>query len=50
MKVIKNELGDLMLHIVFYARIGSEKKTFTMTDVLEGINTKLTYRHPHVFR
>jgi MazG family protein len=46
---IKNELGDLMLHIVFYARIGSEKKTFTMTDVLEGINTKLTYRHPHVF-
>jgi XTP/dITP diphosphohydrolase len=46
---IKNELGDLMLHIVFYARIGSEKGAFTMADVLEGINNKLIYRHPHVF-
>jgi MazG family protein len=46
---IKNELGDLMLHLVFYARIGTEKGTFTMADVLEGINTKLIYRHPHVF-
>jgi XTP/dITP diphosphohydrolase len=46
---IKNELGDLMLHIVFYAKIGSEKGAFTMADVLEGINNKLTYRHPHVF-
>ena len=46
---IKNELGDLILHIVFYARIGSEKGVFTMADVLEGINTKLVYRHPHVF-
>jgi MazG family protein len=46
---IKNELGDLMLHLVFYAKIGSEKGAFTMADVLEGINTKLTYRHPHVF-
>jgi MazG family protein len=46
---IKNELGDLMLHIVFYARIGSEKGAFSMGDVLEGINTKLIYRHPHVF-
>ncbi|MCX6325969.1 MAG: nucleoside triphosphate pyrophosphohydrolase [Bacteroidia bacterium] len=46
---IKNELGDLMLHIVFYAKIGSEKGAFTMADVLDGINTKLTYRHPHVF-
>ena len=46
---IKNELGDLMLHIVFYARIGSEKGTFTMSDVLKAINTKLVYRHPHVF-
>jgi XTP/dITP diphosphohydrolase len=48
-KSIKNELGDLMLHLVFYAKIGSEKGSFTMADVLEGINTKLTYRHPHVF-
>jgi XTP/dITP diphosphohydrolase len=46
---IKNELGDIMLHIVFYAKIGSEKGIFTMADVLEGINNKLTYRHPHVF-
>jgi MazG family protein len=46
---IRNELGDLMLHIVFYAKIGSEKGVFTMADVLEGINNKLTYRHPHVF-
>lgn len=46
---IKNELGDLMLHLVFYAKIGSERGTFTMADVLEGINSKLTYRHPHVF-
>jgi MazG family protein len=48
-EAIKNELGDLMLHLVFYSRIGSERGTFTMTDVLEGINTKLIYRHPHVF-
>jgi len=46
---IKNELGDLMLHIVFYARIGSEKGLFSMADVLDGINKKLIYRHPHVF-
>lgn len=46
---IKNELGDLMLHLVFYAKIGSEKGAFTIADVLEGINKKLIYRHPHVF-
>jgi MazG family protein len=46
---IKKELGDLMLHIVFYAKIGSEKGAFDMGDVLEGINKKLIYRHPHVF-
>jgi MazG family protein len=46
---IRNELGDLMLHLVFYAKIGSENGNFTMTDVLEGINRKLIYRHPHVF-
>lgn len=48
-EAIKNELGDLMLHIVFYARIGKEKGAFTMADILEGINNKLIYRHPHVF-
>ncbi|WP_073001716.1 nucleoside triphosphate pyrophosphohydrolase [Mariniphaga anaerophila] len=46
---IKKELGDLMLHIVFYAKIGSETGSFDMGDVLEGINKKLIYRHPHVF-
>lgn len=46
---IRNELGDLMLHIVFYAKIGSEKNQFSMSDVLKGINEKLIYRHPHVF-
>ncbi len=46
---IKKELGDLMLHIVFYSKIGSEKSAFDIVDVLEGINTKLIYRHPHVF-
>lgn len=46
---IKKELGDLMLHIVFYSKIGSEKGAFDIGDVLEGINKKLIYRHPHVF-
>lgn len=46
---IKKELGDLMLHIVFYAKIGSEKGAFDMGAVLEEINKKLIYRHPHVF-
>jgi len=46
---IKKELGDLMLHIVFYAKIGSEKGEFDIGDVLEGINKKLIYRHPHIF-
>jgi XTP/dITP diphosphohydrolase len=46
---IKKELGDLMLHIVFYAKIGSEKGAFDIGDVLKSINEKLIYRHPHVF-
>jgi MazG family protein len=46
---IKDELGDLMLHIVFYSRIGSERGKFDIADVLKGINKKLVYRHPHVF-
>lgn len=46
---IKKELGDLMLHVVFYARLGYEKGVFDMGDVLTGINEKLIYRHPHVF-
>lgn len=46
---IKKELGDLMLHIVFYAKIGEERGEFDIADVLNGINDKLVYRHPHVF-
>lgn len=46
---IKKELGDLMLHIVFYAKIGHEKGAFDIADVLHGINQKLVFRHPHVF-
>ncbi len=46
---IRKELGDLILHIVFYSKIGSEKKAFDIADVLEGINEKLIFRHPHVF-
>jgi MazG family protein len=46
---IKDELGDLMLHIVFYSKIGSERGKFDISDVLKGINEKLVYRHPHVF-
>lgn len=48
-KAICGELGDLMLHIVFYAKIGSETQAFDMADVLEGINRKLINRHPHIF-
>lgn len=46
---IKKELGDLMLHIVFYSKIGSEKKAFGIADVLEHINNKLVKRHPHIY-
>jgi XTP/dITP diphosphohydrolase len=43
------ELGDILLHIVFYAKIGSEEGTFDITDVINMLNEKLVYRHPHVF-
>ena len=46
---IMNELGDLMLHIVFYAKIGSEQDDFDIGDVINALNKKLIYRHPHVF-
>lgn len=46
---VKKELGDLMLHIVFYSKIGSEKGAFDVADVLHGICDKLIFRHPHVF-
>jgi XTP/dITP diphosphohydrolase len=46
---IKKELGDILLHIVFYAKIGSEKNAFDMADVAEGICEKLISRHPHIY-
>ena len=46
---IKKELGDLLLHIVFYAKIGSETDAFDIADVINNINKKLIHRHPHVF-
>jgi MazG family protein len=46
---IKKELGDLMLHMVFYARIASEKKAFDVADVLNSICDKLIARHPHIY-
>jgi XTP/dITP diphosphohydrolase len=46
---VKKELGDLMLHLVFYARIASEKNHFDMADVLNSICEKLIERHPHVY-
>ena len=46
---IKGELGDLLLHIVFYSKIGSETNDFDITDVINGICDKLIYRHPHIY-
>jgi XTP/dITP diphosphohydrolase len=46
---IKEELGDLLLHIVFYSRIGSEEGKFTLEDVIEGVCNKLVARHPHIY-
>jgi XTP/dITP diphosphohydrolase len=46
---IKKELGDLMLHLVFYAKTGSETDSFDMKDVLDNIVEKLIYRHPHIY-
>lgn len=46
---VKKELGDLLLHIVFYAKIGSETNTFDMADVCNEICDKLIHRHPHIY-
>lgn len=46
---IKKELGDVLLHIVFYARIGSEKGSFDITDVMNQLCDKLIHRHPHIY-
>ncbi|MCQ4872402.1 MULTISPECIES: nucleoside triphosphate pyrophosphohydrolase [Odoribacteraceae] len=49
MQEVKKELGDLIMHIVFYAVIGEEQRQFDITDVLEEICAKLRYRHPHIY-
>jgi len=46
---IKKELGDVLLHIVFYSKIASETNTFTIGDVIDSLCEKLIYRHPHIF-
>src|SRR5436309_13292800 len=48
-KGIKEELGDLLLHILFYARIGREQNQFTLQEAIEGISAKLISRHPHIY-
>ncbi|HEY1031866.1 MAG TPA: nucleoside triphosphate pyrophosphohydrolase [Flavipsychrobacter sp.] len=48
-KGIKEELGDLLLHIVFYSRIGKEQNQFTLEDVIETVCNKLVARHPHIY-
>ena len=50
MSEIKNELGDLLLHIVFYSKIASEKNKFDIKDVISTICEKLIYRHPHIYK
>jgi len=46
---IREELGDLLLHIVFYAKIGSEQHQFGLVEMIDGICDKLIYRHPHIY-
>lgn len=46
---IKKELGDLLLHVVFYAKIGEEKQAFDIADICNSLCDKLIFRHPHVF-
>ncbi len=48
-KGIKEELGDMMLHLLFYARIGKEENQFELKEVLDGICEKLIFRHPHIY-
>ncbi len=46
---IRKELGDVLLHILFYSKIGEENGAFDIADVADALNSKLIYRHPHVF-
>lgn len=49
MEELKGEIGDIMLHMVFYSKIASEKSAFDITDVLNAICDKLVHRHPHIY-
>ena len=49
MEGIREELGDLMLHIVFYSKLGAEAGAFDYADMVDGLCDKLIYRHPHVY-
>jgi XTP/dITP diphosphohydrolase len=49
MPELKKELGDILLHIVFYAKIASEKNEFTITDVINSLCGKMVTRHPHIY-
>lgn len=46
---IKKEIGDVLLHLIFYAKIASEKQAFDIADVIESLNEKLIFRHPHIY-
>ena len=48
-KNIKEELGDILLHIAFYAKIGEEENKFTLDEVINGVCDKLIFRHPHIY-
>jgi len=48
-KGIKEELGDILLHIIFYAKIGTEQNQFTLDEVINGVCEKLIFRHPHIY-
>ena len=48
-KSIKEELGDILLHIVFYAKIATEQQQFTLDEVINGVCEKLIFRHPHIY-
>lgn len=48
-KGIKEELGDILLHLLFYSKIGSEQNQFSLQEVIDGISAKLVHRHPHIY-
>ena len=48
-KGIKEELGDILLHILFYSKIGNEQNQFSLEEVITGISDKLVARHPHIY-